>query len=545
MSVIETKIMINSQDFKKNEKDHLELIDEFRNLEKKIADNSARSKEKFDKRNQLLPRERLKRLLDPGSFWLPLSTLAGYKIGDDDGEKNIGWGNGIGGIGYVSGVRCMIGVSDSGIKGGSGSAMGVEKGLRSSQIIFENKLPLIQLIESAGANLLRQTDMFIKGGRSFANLAKMSAKGIPTIGVVHGSSTAGGAYQTGLSDYIIVVKKRSKIFLAGPPLLKASLGEIATDEEIGGADIHFAVSGLAEYMANDDAHAIEIARDVMKKIGWNDDFVSTQKEDYKEPLYNTEELIGVVPVDYKVPYDCREVIARVVDGSEFLEFKEGWGKTIVTGHAKIHGYKVGILANNGPIFSESANKATQFIQICSQSNTPLIFLQNITGFMVGTKEEAKGMIRHGSKMIQAVTNCTVPKITIRIGASFGAGEYGMAGRSYDPRFLFSWPNAKMSVMGGEQAARTMEQVALEGAERKGQDPKKIFGENLEMLEGMKKKIVDQYAEEGEAIFCSARLWDDGIIDPRDTRKVLGECLNIISDGDKRELKPNTFGVARM
>ena len=545
MSAIETKIMINSQDFKKNEKDHLELIDEFRNLEKKIADNSARSKEKFDKRGQLLPRERLKRLLDPGSFWLPLSTLAGYKIGDDDGEKNIGWGNGIGGIGYVSGVRCMIGVSDSGIKGGSGSAMGVEKGLRSSQIIFENKLPLIQLIESAGANLLRQTDMFIKGGRSFANLAKMSAKGIPTIGVVHGSSTAGGAYQTGLSDYIIVVKKRSKIFLAGPPLLKASLGEIATDEEIGGADIHFAVSGLAEYMANDDAHAIEIARDVMKKIGWNDDFVSTQKEDYKEPLYNTEELIGVVPVDYKVPYDCREVIARVVDGSEFLEFKEGWGKTIVTGHAKIHGYKVGILANNGPIFSESANKATQFIQICSQSNTPLIFLQNITGFMVGTKEEAKGMIRHGSKMIQAVTNCTVPKITIRIGASFGAGEYGMAGRSYDPRFLFSWPNAKMSVMGGEQAARTMEQVALEGAERKGQDPKKIFGENLEMLEGMKKKIVDQYAEEGEAIFCSARLWDDGIIDPRDTRKVLGECLNIISDGDKRELKPNTFGVARM
>ena len=545
MSVIETKIMINSQDFKKNEKDHLELIDEFRNLEKKIADNSARSKEKFDKRGQLLPRERLKRLLDPGSFWLPLSTLAGYKIGDDDGEKNIGWGNGIGGIGYVSGVRCMIGVSDSGIKGGSGSAMGVEKGLRSSQIIFENKLPLIQLIESAGANLLRQTDMFIKGGRSFANLAKMSAKGIPTIGVVHGSSTAGGAYQTGLSDYIIVVKKRSKIFLAGPPLLKASLGEIATDEEIGGADIHFAVSGLAEYMANDDAHAIEIARDVMKKIGWNDDFVSTQKDDYKEPLYKTEELIGVVPVDYKVPYDCREVIARVVDGSEFLEFKEGWGKTIVTGHAKIHGYKVGILANNCPIFSESANKATQFIQICSQSNTPLIFLQNITGFMVGTKEEAKGMIRHGSKMIQAVTNCTVPKITIRIGASFGAGEYGMAGRSYDPRFLFSWPNAKMSVMGGEQAARTMEQVALEGAERKGQDPKKIFGENLEMLEGMKKKIVDQYAEEGEAIFCSARLWDDGIIDPRDTRKVLGECLNIISDGDKRELKPNTFGVARM
>ncbi len=545
MPVIESKIMINSESFKKNQEDHQKLIDEIRTLEQKIADNSARSKAKFDKRGQLLPRERLKRLLDPGSFWLPLSTLAGYKIGDDDGDKNIGWGNSISGIGYVAGVRCMIGVSDAGIKGGSASAMGTEKALRGAQIIFENKLPFIQLIESAGANLLRQTDMFIKGGRSFANLSKMSAMGIPTIGVVHGSSTAGGAYQTGLSDYIIVVKERSKIFLAGPPLLRASLGEIATDEEIGGADLHFAVSGLAEYMANDDAHAIKIARDVMKNIGWNNDFISTQKSEYDEPVYSPDELTGVVPVDYKTPYDCREVIARIVDGSDFLEFKEGWGKTLITGHATIQGYKVGILGNNGPIFSESANKATQFIQICSQSNTPLIFLQNITGFMVGTKEEAKGMIRHGSKMIQAVTNCTVPKITLRIGASFGAGEYGMAGRSYDPRFLFSWPNAKMSVMGGEQAARTMAQVALEGAERKGQDPKKIYGENLEMLEGMKQKIIDQYREEGEAIFCSARLWDDGIIDPKDTRKILGECLNIISDGDKRELKPNTFGVARM
>jgi geranyl-CoA carboxylase beta subunit len=332
MPVIESKIMINSESFKKNQEDHQKLIDEIRTLEQKIADNSARSKAKFDKRGQLLPRERLKRLLDPGSFWLPLSTLAGYKIGDDDGDKNIGWGNSISGIGYVAGVRCMIGVSDAGIKGGSASAMGTEKALRGAQIIFENKLPFIQLIESAGANLLRQTDMFIKGGRSFANLSKMSA----------------------------------------------SLGEIATDEEIGGADLHFAVSGLAEYMANDDAHAIEIARDVMKNIGWNNDFISTQKSEYDEPVYSPDELTGVVPVDYKTPYDCREVIARIVDGSDFLEFKEGWGKTLITGHATIQGYKVGILGNNGPIFSESANKATQFIQICSQSNTPLIFLQNIT-----------------------------------------------------------------------------------------------------------------------------------------------------------------------
>ena len=544
MPVIESKIMINSKSFKQNEIDHLKLIDEFRGLETKIADASARSKAKFDKRGQLLPRDRLKKLLDPGSFWMPLSTLAGYMMGDDDGEKNIGWGNGIGGIGYVSGVRCLVSVSDSGIKGGSASEMGMEKGLRGFQIAFENKLPLIQLIESAGANLLRQTDMFIKGGRTFANLAKMSAMGLPTIGVVHGSSTAGGAYQTGLSDYIIVVKNRSKIFLAGPPLLKAALGEIATDEEIGGADIHYGVSGLAEYMAKDDSHGIEIARDVLNNIGWNDNFETTKKEDFAEPIYSPEELIGVVPVDYKSQYDCREVIARIVDGSEFLEFKGGWGKNIITGHAKINGYKVGILGNNGPIFTESANKATQFIQICSQSNTPLIFLQNITGFMVGTKEEAKGMIRHGSKMIQAVTNCPVPKVTLRIGASFGAGEYGMAGRSYDPRFLFAWPNAKMSVMGGEQAAKTMAQVAMEGAEKKGLD-KKL---GLQAFEGMFGKngqnLIDQYSKEGEALFCTARLWDDGIIDPRDTRKILGECLNIIADGDKRELTSNTFGVSR-
>ena len=544
MPVIESKIMINSKSFKQNEIDHLKLIDEFRGLETKIADASARSKAKFDKRGQLLPRDRLKKLLDPGSFWMPLSTLAGYMMGDDDGEKNIGWGNGIGGIGYVSGVRCLVSVSDSGIKGGSASEMGMEKGLRGFQIAFENKLPLIQLIESAGANLLRQTDMFIKGGRTFANLAKMSAMGLPTIGVVHGSSTAGGAYQTGLSDYIIVVKNRSKIFLAGPPLLKAALGEIATDEEIGGADMHYSVSGLAEYMAKDDSHGIEIARDVLNNIGWDDNFITTKKKDFVEPIYSPNELIGVVPVDYKVQYDCREVIARLVDGSEFLEFKGGWGKNLITGHAKINGYKVGILGNNGPIFTESANKATQFIQICSQSNTPLIFLQNITGFMVGTKEEAKGMIRHGSKMIQAVTNCPVPKITLRIGASFGAGEYGMAGRSYDPRFLFAWPNAKMSVMGGEQAAKTMAQVAMEGAEKKGLDKKM----GLQAFEGMFGKngqnLIDQYSKEGEALFCTARLWDDGIIDPRDTRKLLGECLNIIADGDKRELTSNTFGVSR-
>jgi geranyl-CoA carboxylase beta subunit len=539
MPVIESKIMINTKAFKKNAEEHIELIDEFRLLEKKVSDNSSRAKPKFDKRNQLLPRERVKRLLDPGSYYLPISTLAGYKIGDDDGDKNIMGGNSISGIGIVEGIRCMITASDSGIKGGSMTQMGVEKSLRCAEIVKENKLPMINLVESAGANLLKQSEVFIRGGRSFANLAKMSAIGIPTISIVHGSSTAGGAYLPGLSDQVIVVKNKSKIFLAGPPLLKAALGEIATDEELGGADMHYTVSGLAEHMAKYDDDAIKICRVVLKNLGWNDNFVSSQKYDYKEPIYSPEELIGVVPTDYKKSYDVREVIARIVDGSEYLDFKPEFGKQTVTGTAAIHGYKVGIVGNNGPIFADGEVKAAQFIQLCSKSNIPLIFLQNTTGYMVGTREESRGIIKHGSKMIQAVTNCTVPKITLRIGASFGAGEYGMAGRSFDPRFMFSWPNNKLSVMGGEQAGKTMSQVAVESAKRRGEEP------NMEMIKAIEQKIIDTYSEEGEALFATARLWDDGIIDPRDTRKVLAECLNIVSDSNKRELRPSTFGVARM
>ena len=539
MPVLDSKIMINSKSFKQNEADHLVLINEFRALEQKISDNSARAKPKFDKRGQLLPSARLKALLDPDSYFIPLSSLAGYKIGDDDGDKNIMGGNSISGIGYVSGVRCMINVSDSGIKGGSMTQMGVEKALRGADIIKENKLPLISLVESAGANLLRQSEIFIRGGKSFANLAKLSAMGIPTVAVVHGSSTAGGAYTPGLSDQVIVIKNKSKIFLAGPPLLKAALGEVATDEELGGADMHFNISGLAEYMAKDDADAITKCRDVIKNLGWNDDFVSTRRNSFDEPLYPPEELIGVVPTDYKKPYDVREVIARIVDGSNYLDFKPEFGKQTVTGTAEIFGYKVGIIGNNGPIFADGAVKAAQFIQLCSKSNTPLIFLQNTTGYMVGTKEERKGIIKHGSKMIQAVTNCTVPKITLRIGASFGAGEYGMAGRSFDPRFLFSWPNNKLSVMGGEQAGKTMSQVAVESAKRRGEEP------NMEMIKVIENKIIDTYAEEGEALFATARLWDDGMIDPRDTRKILGECLVIVCDSEKRELRPNTFGIGRM
>ena len=376
-------------------------------------------------------------------------------------------------------------------------------------------------------------------GHSFATAigAHTSIGSLPI--VYYGNDAQKAKYLPGLSDQVIVIKNKSKIFLAGPPLLKAALGEIATDEELGGADMHYNISGLAEHMAKDDDDAIKVCREVVKHLGWNDNFESTQKYDYKEPIYPPDELIGVVPTDYKKPYDVREVIARIVDGSDYLDFKPEYGKQTVTGTAAIHGYKVGIVGNNGPIFSDGASKVAQFIQLCSKSNIPLIFLQNTTGFMVGTTEESKGIIKHGSKMIQAVTNCTVPKITLRIGASFGAGEYGMAGRSFDPRFMFSWPNNKLSVMGGEQAGKTMSQVATESAVRKGEEP------NMEMIGAIEKKIIETYAEEGEALFATARLWDDGIIDPRDTRKVLAECLNIVSDSKKRELRANTFGVARM
>ena len=535
MPAFQSRIDAQSEAFAQNRADHLALIDEFRTLEAKIIETSARAKPKFDKRGHILPRERIALLLDRGAPFLEISTLCGYKMHDDDGDANISGGGGISGIGFIAGVRCYIGASDSGIKGGAATPMGVNKGLRAQQLALENKLPFVHLIESAGANLFRQAEMFIAGGRSFANLAKLSAAGCPVIAVVHGSS--GGAYQTGLSDYVVAVRGRTKVFLAGPPLLKAATGEIATDEELGGAEMHYHVSGTAEYMAENDADGIRIAREIVAKLDWN----RNQKKPraFAEPLYDAEEILGVVPVDYRIPYDSREVIARIVDGSDVLGFKDGYGAATVCTQAAIAGHAVGIISNNGPIDADGAAKAAQFIQLMCQAGTPVIFLQNTTGYLVGTDAEQRGIVKHGSKMIQAVTNMTVPKITLHIGASFGAGNYGMCGRAFDPRFIFAWPNNRVAVMGGEQAAKTMRIVAEEGAAKRGEQPNAAF------LDAMAKQIVDQYDAESTALYATARLWDDGLIDPRDSRKVLAFCLDTIAEGEARQLRPTMFGVARM
>jgi geranyl-CoA carboxylase beta subunit len=537
MPVFESQIDVRSDAYAANRAAHLKLIEEFRGLEKKIALTSARAKPKFDKRGQLLPRERLALILDRGAPFLEISTLCGYKMHDDDGDFNISGGGGISGIGFIGGVRCYIGASDSGIKGGAATPMGVHKALRGQAIALRNKLPYVQLIESAGANLFRQAEMFVTGGQTFANLSRLSAAGCPVISVVHGSSTAGGAYQTGLSDYVVAVRGRTKVFLAGPPLLKAATGEVATDEELGGAEMHYHVSGTAEYMAENDSDGIRIAREIVWKLQWNRNPPPARR--YAEPKYDSEEILGLVPVDYRVPYDSREVIARLVDGSDLLGFKDGYGAATVCTHAEIAGHAVGIISNNGPIDADGAAKAAQFIQLMCQAGNPVIFLQNTTGYLVGTDAEQRGIVKHGSKMIQAVTNMTVPKITLHVGASFGAGNYGMCGRAFDPRFIFAWPNNRIAVMGGEQAAKTMRIVAEEGARRKGEEPNAAF------LDAMAQKVIDQYDAESTALFATARLWDDGLIDPRASRKVLAFCLDTCAEAEARTLRPNVFGVGRM
>ncbi len=536
MPAIESRIDLNDRTARTNREGHLKLLGEVRAIEAKVRANSAKSAKKFEQRGQLLPRDRVDLLLDRGTPFLELSTLVGLRMHDDDGAENASGGGVITGIGTVSGARVVVSASDSGIKGGAATPMGVHKSLRAQAIALENKLPYVQLVESAGANLLRQAEMFVHGGRTFANLARLSKSGIPVVAVVHGSSTAGGAYQPGLSDYVVVVRGRSKIFLAGPPLLKAATGEIATDEDLGGAELHYQVSGLAEYMAEDDRDGIRLAREILAKIAWGK---PAAKRTYKEPLYDAEELLSVVPLDYRKPYDVREVIARVVDGSDWLDFKPDYGPHTLCGHAAVEGHTVGIIGNNGPIDTAGSVKAAQFIQLCDQSGIPLLFLQNTTGYIVGTEAERTGIVKHGSKMIQAVTNAAVPKLTLHIGASFGAGNYGMCGRAFDPRFIFAWPNNRIAVMGGEQAAKVMTIIAEDGAKRAGREP------NRAALDAAAKQIVDTYDAESTALFATARLWDDGIIDPRDTRRIVGMCLDVCKEAAERQLRPNSFGVARM
>ena len=535
MPAIQSKIDTSSETFQSNRARMLELVAYLRRLESRTRQKSEEAKPLFDKRGQLLPRERIARLLDAGAPWLELSSIAGYCLDNPDPEKSIPGGGMISGIGYVAGVRAMVVASDSGIDAGAIQHMGREKLLRAQSLALENKLPFVHLVESAGANLLKyRVEGFIHGGAIFYNLARLSAAGLPVVTVVHGSSTAGGAYMPGLSDYVIMVRGRAKAFLAGPPLLKAATGEIATDEELGGAVMHTHVSGLGEYLAEDDSDGVRLARDVLSRLNLENKDLPKGKP----PRYPAEELLGVMPADYRKPVDMREAIARFVDDSDWLDFKADYGAATVCGHAAIQGQRIGVVTNNGPLDPAGATKATHFIQACCQSGLPILYLQNTTGYIVGKASEEAGMIKHGSKMIQAVSNANVPQITLMCGASFGAGNYGMCGRAYNPRFLFSWPSAQTAVMGAEQAALTMAIVMEGGMKRKGQDV------DHHQIDAMKAKIIANFESQQSAFMTSARMLDDGIIDPRDTRNVLGFALSICKDGDARTVRPVQFGVAR-
>jgi geranyl-CoA carboxylase beta subunit len=535
MPAIVSKLDTKSTAFAANAARMAGKLDEVRSLEARVIAESASKRERFEQRGQLLPRERVAQLLDRGSGFLELSPLAGLGMHDDDGRRSVQGGGAIVGIGLVAGKRVVISASDSALKGGTVSPMGLRKALRAQQVALENRLPLIYLVESGGANLMYQSEMFVEGGRSFANQARLSAAGIPQVAVVHGSSTAGGAYLPGLSDYVVLVRGRSSIYLAGPPLVKAAIGEDATDDELGGAQTHAEVTGLGEYLGENDAHAIAIARELVDKLRWD---AAPPANRSTEPLYDAEELMGVVPADEREPYDVREVVARLVDGSDFLEFKPGFGADTLCGHARVDGHAVGILGNLGPIQPTGANKAAQFIQLCDQTGTPLVFLQNTTGYMVGSAAERGGAIKHGAKMIQAVANARVPKFTFLIGGSFGAGNYGMCGRGFDPRFIFSWPNARTAVMGGAQAGKVMEIVGAAKLARSGAPVDDAA------LAAMGDQLRDRIDRESHVLFGTARLWDDGIVAPRDTRRVLALVLALAREAEARTLRPNAFGVAR-
>ena len=514
----------------------LARIEQWRALEARAAQASASSRPVFDKRGQLLPRERVALLVDPGSPYLPLCSLAGYLHDTTDAAQSVPGGGMVAGIGWIGGVRCMVVASDSGIEAGAIQARGLEKILRVQEIALENKLPFVHLVESAGANLMRyKVEGFVLGGGLFRNLARLSAAGIPVITVQHGSGTAGGAYMPGLSDVVIMVRGRSRAFLAGPPLLKAATGEVASEEELGGAQMHTSVSGLGEYLAEDDRHALGIARRVVAQTGWQ----AASRPLSPPPRFDAQELLGLMPAHHREPVDLREVIVRIVDNSELIEFKALYGSATVCVQAHLGGHAISLIANNGPIDVAGANKATHFIQWMCQLGHPIIYLQNTTGYMVGKDSEQGGMIKHGSKMIQAVTNATVPQITLQCGASFGAGNYGMCGRGYAPRFLFSWPSAKTAVMGGEQAAQTMQIVTEAALARKGVKPDPVQAQQ------QFDKIVAMFEAQADAFVTSGMVLDDGIIDPRDTRAVLAFCLDTVADAARRSTRPMQFGVARM
>ncbi|CAL7941374.1 unnamed protein product [Xylocopa violacea] len=513
------------------------LVDTLKKTVEKIVEGGGeKAKEKHIKKGKLLTRERINMLLDPTSPFLEFSQLAGYKLYD---KEDVPAGGIITGIGRVAGTECVIVANDATVKGGIYYPITAKKHLRAQEIANENHLPCIYLVDSGGANLTKQDDVFpdkMHFGRAFYNQAIMSAKGIAQIAVVMGSCTAGGAYVPCMADESVIVANQGTIFLAGPPLVKAATGENVTADELGGAELHCRTSGVSDYYATDETHALYITRQIVKDLNRQRPMDVKIEKEIEIPVHPVDEIYGIVGTNLKRSYDVKEVIARIVDGSKFREFKAQYGETLVTGFARIYGYPVGIIANNGVLFSESALKGTHFVQLCAQRKIPLIFLQNITGFMVGKEAEAGGIAKNGAKMVTAVACAQVPKITVLIGGAYGAGYYGMCGRSFSPRFLYLWPNAKISVMGGEQAAEVMAQLAKQ---QRILDGKKWTIEDEEKL---KKPIIEKFEKEGSPYYSSARLWDDGVIDPVDTRLVLGLSLSAVLNAPIPETK---FGVFRM
>jgi 3-methylcrotonyl-CoA carboxylase beta subunit len=525
---IESKLDVRSDDFRANAERMRGLVADLREKVEKVSlGGEEAARQKHVARGKLLARERVRTLLDPGSPFLEIGQLAAYGMyGGDVPSASI-----VVGVGRISGRECLVVANDATVKGGTYYPMTVKKHLRGQEIAIQNRLPCIYLVDSGGAFLPEQDNVFPDRehfGRIFYNQANMSAAGIPQIACVMGSCTAGGAYVPAMSDESIMVKGQATIFLGGPPLVKAAIGEVVTPEELGGADVHTRVSGVADHYALNDAHALSIVRRIVGNLNFTKQ-VNLKVQDPRDPLYPAEEIYGIIPADVKKPYDVREVLARILDGSEIDEFKQNYGTTLVTGFAHLHGYPVAVLANNGILFSESSLKATHFIELACQRGIPLLFLQNIAGYMVGKKYESGGIAKDGAKMVTAVATARVPKFTVILGGSFGAGNYGMCGRAYSPRFLWMWPNARLSVMGGEQAAAVLATV-------KGNFKSK------EEEEAFKKPIRDQYETQGHPYYTSARLWDDGVVDPAETRRLLGLAISASLNAPIEETK---FGVFRM
>lgn len=536
--ILHSSIQPSSEQFLEN---YSEMQTLSQNIKERIQKNAKGGGEKLiqkhKERGKLFVMERIQALLDPNSPFLELSSLAAENVYKEAVPK----AGIVTGIGVVSGIYCMIIANDATVKGGTYYPLTVKKHLRAQEIALENHLPCIYLVDSGGAFLPLQDEVFPDKehfGRIFYNQANLSARKIPQIAVVMGSCTAGGAYIPAMSDEAVIVKGNGTIFLGGPPLVKAATGEDVSAEELGGAEIHSRISGVVDHYAEDDLHAIQITRSIVETLRASNEFTEfNQQVNFQEPIYSIEEIYGIIPKDPRKSYDVREVIARLVDGSRFHEFKKLYGETIVTGFAEIYGQMVGIIANNGVLFSESALKATHFIELCDLRNIPLLFLQNITGFMVGKKYENQGIAKDGAKMVTAVSTCRVPKLTLIIGGSYGAGNYGMCGRAFAPRFLWMWPNARISVMGGEQAANVLFTVKQEQLKKEG-----LPTMNEEEAKNFKEPILKDYQEKSSCLYSTARLWDDGVIDPKDTRKILGIALHIVNG---KNLKLERFGVFRM